>query len=209
MATTRTKILEILAVQRLATAAELSRALQVTEADARHHLGLLVKDKLVEQAGTNPTGGRGRPRTVYRLTLTAQPDNIAGLASALLLARRGAEQTNMLRHAASQLGAALPAAPNAGPRLYAAVQRLNELHYQAHWEAHAEAPIIQLGNCPYAPLIQEHPELCQMDKFLLEELSGMTVQQTAKLEASPQGALRCIFHLIHTPINRQINPAED
>jgi predicted ArsR family transcriptional regulator len=70
---------------------------------------------------------------------------------------------------------------------------LNELEYQARWEAHARSPRIILGNCPYKGIIEEHPELCQMDVYLLENLTGEKAAQLSKLEKTPQGLPVCAF----------------
>jgi len=51
----------------------------------------------------------------------------------------------------------------ASMRMTALIARLNTLHYDAHWEAGASGPRVILGRCPYASVIQKHPELCQMD----------------------------------------------
>ena len=80
-------------------------------------------------------------------------------------------------------------------RLASTVERLNAMHYQARWEAGAEGPRIVLGHCPYAAIIEKHPELCQMDLALLSELLGGKLQQTAKLESGAGGLPFCTFML--------------
>jgi predicted ArsR family transcriptional regulator len=78
-------------------------------------------------------------------------------------------------------------------RLAKAVLRLNELGYQARWEAHSEAPHVILGHCPYALILPEHPELCQMDAHLLESLLGQPARQTKKLAVDSNGKHYCQF----------------
>jgi predicted ArsR family transcriptional regulator len=78
-------------------------------------------------------------------------------------------------------------------RLVRTVARLNELRYQAHWEASAVGPRLILGHCPYAAIIADHPELCRMDAFLLEARLGSSVEQTAKLQMSEKGLPFCAF----------------
>jgi predicted ArsR family transcriptional regulator len=73
------------------------------------------------------------------------------------------------------------------------MQRLNELNYQAHWEARADSPIIILGKCPYAPIIDQYPELCVMDKHLLETLLDVNVDQIMKIDRQPEGPQHCLF----------------
>jgi predicted ArsR family transcriptional regulator len=78
-------------------------------------------------------------------------------------------------------------------RLIQAVERLNELNYQARWEASAVGPRLILGHCPYSAIVTEHPELCRMDSFLLEKQLGSSVEQVAKLQMSEKGLPFCAF----------------
>jgi predicted ArsR family transcriptional regulator len=197
---TSEQILNILERQRTATAAQLSRSLQVSAADIRFHLGQLAEAELVEIAGMQRTGERGRPRRLYRLASRARAANLSGLARALLqvieqqLGAQGmADTARMLADRPREV------ITPAGRRLYQAVQQLNDLHYQARWEAHADSPRILLGNCPYAAILHEHPELCRMDKHLIEQLTGLPAEQTARLETSPRGEIFCLFQLQPQP----------
>ncbi len=78
-------------------------------------------------------------------------------------------------------------------RLVRAVARLNELHYQARWEASAAGPRAILGHCPYAAIVAEYTELCRMDAFLLETMFSSSVTQTAKLQLNDKGLPYCAF----------------
>lgn len=201
MSRTRAQILEILERQRTATAAQLSRSLQVSAADVRFHLQQLVNDGLIEPAGEQRTGEPGRPRRLFRLTPEARQSNLDQLAGVLI--QIVAEQLGAagLAQAASRLAGNLGAGKlPAGRRLYQAVQRLNELHYQARWEAHAESPRLVLGNCPFAAIIEDHPELCRLDRRLIENLTGLTAEHTAKLETNPRGEIFCLFELQAQPV---------
>lgn len=200
MPATREKILEHLEQQKTATAAQLSRALQVTATDIRYHLGALVEAGEIEIAGKITTGERGRPRRIYRLAPCARQDNLAGLTSSLLDAIQAQtgqiEMHDIARRLSSSTGMQLP---GTSPRLLQAVQQLNALGYQARWEAHANAAQMLLGNCPYAPIIADHPELCQMDAHLLEHLSDLNAQQITKLQPNQEGAIYCRFQLRPRP----------
>jgi predicted ArsR family transcriptional regulator len=196
MSETREKIREILEKMKAATVDELSRKIQVTQADVRHHLTILVRQKVVEKAGVTRSESRGRPQNIYRLAVPARKDNLAGLASSLLRVIRHTGDATVLPEVAETLASGDPAKTNrSGPPMVTAIQRLNELEYQARWEAHATSPRIFLGNCPYRKILDQHPELCYLDAMLIKSLTGMEAEQTAKLESSPQGALYCLFHL--------------
>lgn len=195
MSSTRQRILNLLAEQHSASAPDLARTLGVTEANVRHHLGVLERAGQVEVVGETPTGGRGRPRHRYMLTRTAQAHGLDLLSSALLDELGGGRRQEAgLRVLAERLAA--QAEPPRGPipaRLNAAVERLNELRYAAHWEAHSDGPQVILGRCPYAAIIDEHPELCRMDAHLLGALVGDEVEQTAKFARRPEGPAVCVF----------------
>ena len=77
-----------------------------------------------------------------------------------------------------------------------AIERLNELHYQARWEASAAGPRLIMGHCPYAAIVADHPELCRMDAFLLETRLNASVEQIAKLQLSEKSLPFCAFLMV-------------
>jgi predicted ArsR family transcriptional regulator len=204
MPTSRQQILAYIRKRQTASAADISRAMQMTPANARHHLAHLEANGLIEVFATRREG-RGRPMQIYALSRLARGDNLEHLASALLegwlenLSPR--QQEAALCGIAQRLaGEQIPGGSKSGDppapitRLLAlAMERLNELHYQARWEASAGGPRIILGHCPYAGIIEAHPELCQMDAYLLEEWCGSHVQHAAKLQVSDTGLPFCEF----------------
>jgi predicted ArsR family transcriptional regulator len=78
-------------------------------------------------------------------------------------------------------------------RLELLVGKLNEMHYQAHWEAGAEGPRVIFGRCPYSQVIEKHPELCKMDTAMLEESLTRSVSQFTKSETVSRGLCPFIF----------------
>jgi predicted ArsR family transcriptional regulator len=217
MKTSRQRVLDYIRVHRYVTAAEISRVLKMTPANARHHLSVLADQGVIEVVSDRPTGGKGRPAQVFSLTsqvMGAGLERLAGVALDLLessLPTNGANSA--LRLLALQLaggeyekpnnsdtskrpegerGSTRPM-PNLTQRLYAAVSRLNELGYAARWEARADAPRMILGCCPYARILPEHPQLCQMDEFLLDVMLQAPVKQVAKLAHDSRGAPYCMF----------------
>jgi predicted ArsR family transcriptional regulator len=82
------------------------------------------------------------------------------------------------------------------------VERLNELHYQARWEASAAGPRLILGHCPYAMIVSDHQQLCQMDLYLLETMLDSVVVQSAKLQLNDKGLPSCTF-LMTRPYEHQ------
>jgi predicted ArsR family transcriptional regulator len=78
-------------------------------------------------------------------------------------------------------------------RLTLAVEKLNDLHYAARWEAGAEGPRLLFGHCPYAAIIEKHPELCRMDAALVESALGKGARQTARISQGTGQVSYCIF----------------
>jgi predicted ArsR family transcriptional regulator len=204
MKTSRQRVLEFIQSHRGVSAAEISRALQMTEANARHHLDILEVQGLVEVVGQAPAQGKGRPRRLFGLAEHALGHNLDGLADVLLGGLAAAlppqDFEPFLKKAAQSLkgeqgkpGRKISASLT--QRLFNAVQRLNELNYLARWEAHAEAPRLILGRCPYAAILPEHPELCRFDGYLLESLAEAPVTQTARLARDARGLPHCVFAL--------------
>ncbi len=189
----------------------------MTNANTRHHLAILEKLGLVVIAGQRPTRGRGRPANLYRLSETALGENYALLSHAILtefiaelppgdrqavlnrVARRMVEESFEIgsikrSHAGSGEELAVkPALPGLTQRLVNTIQILNKLSYQAHWEARLSAPEIILRHCPYAAILPQHPELCQLDAELLAVSIQMPVSQEAKLAHDQTGATFCLF----------------
>jgi predicted ArsR family transcriptional regulator len=188
--TTRQKILDYLKRNRTVSSREIARALRMTPANARHHLGILASDGRVEVINQRQVG-RGRPEKVYQLAGTLAGDNLSALVDALLTeAGKKVEIEALGKRIAGESDSANQPLMR---RLVTTVKRLNEMHYQARWEAGAEGPRVVLGHCPYAGVIERHPELCQMDAALLSELLGGQVRQTAKLEIGAGDLPYCAF----------------
>src|SRR5689334_24504126 len=76
-------------------------------------------------------------------------------------------------------------------RLNLTVEKLNQMHYHARWEAGSEGPRLIFGHCPYAAIIETHPELCTMDEAILKEWMGQPAKQLSKI--GKEGSSICIF----------------
>ena len=152
----------------------------------------------VEVVGQTEPDGRGRPTHIYMLTRTAQPDGLAALARALLdelsATRNPAQREARLGRVAEVLRADAGAeGGHLTQRLNAAVGRMTELNYHAHWEARAAGPQVILGNCPYAAIIEEHPELCHMDAAMLSAMTGVELTLAERFGRKVGDARVCRF----------------
>ena len=195
MKSTRQRLLDILKNRPNTTTAELSRALQLTQADVRHHLSNMVDEGLVVATGYQRGGRRGRPARKFSIATATLKDNFDLLSSALLAVSlqnlSPPDRMVFLRDVAVKLAGEHASGGPLAQRLAGAVVRLNELGYQARWEAHADAPRLILEHCPFASLLPKHPELCQLDACLLENLLKEPVAQIESLAHEDGG--HCIF----------------
>jgi DeoR family transcriptional regulator, suf operon transcriptional repressor len=189
MITARHKVLAYLYKTRTASAREISRALKMPAPNVRHHLRVLVSDGRLEVVSARGREGRGRPEKVYSLPRAVLGDNLSGLANALLAeAGSNVRMEALARHLAAETD--FTGQPVAR-RLNLTVETLNQMNYHARWEAGSAGPRIVLGHCPYAALIEEHPELCQMDKALLREMMGQSADQVFKIGKDESSV--CVF----------------
>ncbi len=196
----RQKVLDLLKQSSPLSARQISRKLDMTAANVRHHLAILGREGLVEVQGNLKSEGRGRPEKLFGLNERLRGDNLDLLSMSLmdLLLKNGSDHDmesflrSLGQRIRSKMGSIDPSRPPSS-RLLQLIDKLTTNHYQARWEAGAEGPQVLFGRCPYALIIRLHPELCKMDQFLLEDLAGGSARQTAKI--GEQRSLVCRFQL--------------
>jgi predicted ArsR family transcriptional regulator len=202
MTTARQRVFNYLKKQRSASAAQIGHGLNMSAANIRHHLSVMLGDGRIALIGQKRRGGRGRPVKIYGLSEKYLGDNFVLLLDAALdellkklsPVRQEAALQAMARSLVRSLGELDSNIP-ATKRLALIVDRLNALYYQSRWEAGAQGPHILFAHCPYAAVIEKHPELCRMDEILLAELTGTTARQLAKIGRQPAGSPYCIFQV--------------
>ncbi|MFH1185434.1 MAG: winged helix-turn-helix transcriptional regulator [Chloroflexota bacterium] len=196
----RKRILDYVTNHPYASASRIARGLGMSSPAVRHHLGILRSDGRIELGRAAPGRGRGRPQLFYRISERLVGDNLAMIADRLLQTGKASSTSRaaqklmdaVAQGLSDQLG---PFEGDASPasRIAALVKRLNLLHYRAHWEAGAEGPRLMFGHCPYAAVIERHPELCQMDGRAVSEAMGTRARQIAKIDLSGRTGSQCIF----------------
>ena len=146
----------------------------------------------MEEVSLREPDGRGRPEKIFSLSQTAMGDNLSFLTAALLDKEPDLQQVG--ERLADSLGGheAFQTGPMA-KRLAALVQHLNEMHYQARWEAGAEGPRLLFGHCPYARVIAKHPEVCKIDLFFINSLLGQSVNQKERPKEVEPGLCPFVF----------------
>lgn len=198
--TSRLRLLGYIRSHQAATVGELSRYLRLSAADIRHHLSVLESIGLVEVIG-QIRDGPGRPAQVFGLSRRVLGDNLdqlsIGLMQAWLQGQGEAERQTSLRLLAGRLTRPLQAAAGAPlvVRLRRAVEWLNNHHYQAHWEASAAGPRIELGYCPYAALLEHCGDICELDRHILETLVHVPIHPLAIRETNTRGERACSFQV--------------
>ena len=195
MKTARQKVLAFLTKTRIASAREVSRALRMSTANVRHHLRVLVSDGRLDVSTLGTREGRGRPEKVYSLPRSVWGDNLSALVDGLLA--EAGSKVRMDALAKRLVGESNFVGEPVVKRLNMVVEKLNQMNYHARWEAGPEGPRVIFGHCPYAAVIEKHPELCTMDTVLLEKLMGQSAEQLTKIGRA--GSLSCVFVLTNKP----------
>lgn len=209
MKTSRIKVLDFIRAHPPVTCSEMSKAMKMTTANARHHLKILQEQGLVEVVGMRQTPGKGRPARLYSLSNQALGNNLPQLIGALIEEitdqYKPSEMHSFIQGVAWRLNQKYSQPKvkvdkgkqevHLTQRLFQTVQVLNTWRYQAHWEAHSEAPRLIMSHCPFGDLPMKYPEICQMDANLLESLLGLGLIQKEKLKLDERGLKNCVFQL--------------
>jgi predicted ArsR family transcriptional regulator len=198
--TARQRVLAYLQKQRAASAAQIGRALDMSAANVRHHLSVMLGDGRVVLVGLARKEGRGRPVKQYGLSEKSLGNNLAFLSDAVLdhwpgilsPAQRERAMLMLAKELVEQMGRPDKDVPVA-KQLALLVEKLDKMHYQARWEAGGEGPRILFAHCPYAAIVEKHPELCRMDALMLGEEMDAKVRQLAKIDQKQGGSGHCIF----------------
>ena len=208
MMQSRQQVLDYIARNRMVTVGEISHALNMTENNVKHHLKILQENGIVEEMGHLPPRGRGRPANIYALSNQTKAHSLDHLAQALFAEIKKLStperQPDILNDIAKALirqldetdGPALKDTSHLTQRLIQAMDHLNQLRYQARWEARSTGAHIIFYHCPFASILTEFPELCHIDKFMLQNLLDINLEQIAKLAPDTRGVPHCIFRLI-------------
>jgi predicted ArsR family transcriptional regulator len=203
MPNSRQKILDYILEQQSTTVEELSKVFRVTPANIRHHLSILNQQGSIKVIGQKSAVVKGRPAQIFSSSQQSDLNNLDNLSDALLcrlISNSGInERDQLIKNIASHLGAEFKTDfSNPTRRLYSTIHSLNRMNYQAHWEAHIMNPRVMLGHCPYRRILDDHPELCQLDASLLEYFMDISVRQIEKLDINAKGLPQCVF-LINLP----------
>jgi predicted ArsR family transcriptional regulator len=181
-----------------ASAADIARFMNVTPANARHHLASLTADGLIEKLDTRKGVQRGRPVRIYGLSRLTRGDNLTQLVDVLLTDWLNNIGENEIEEGLSRIASQMIengsfVSGHISKKLGFAVEQLNKKRYQARWEAHGSGPRVIFESCPYASVISNHPELCRMDTKILQNYLDGDVELVARRERGARNTPVCIF----------------
>lgn len=200
MKNSRQKILDYILEEQSASVEELSNVFKVTPANIRHHLSILVEQGSLKIAGAKPKIGKGRPTQIYTARRQSDQNNLEQLTdtllSTLLSADQSSDHSRLLIDVAKRMVSRLNVDKrNPTRQVYSSIRVLNRMNYLAHWEAHIDNPRIMLGHCPYQTILDRHPEICQLDAYLLQELFDSPVSHLERKALNSKGLPECVFLL--------------
>jgi len=194
MQKTRQSILAYLTHNPGSSAADLARALEMTPANIRYHLNLLLDEGKLQISGSRPVGGAGRPISLYHISSTNLGDSLQHLLAALLevISEQGNEA--VLEKIGDKMvkiedGYFL----NRINRFNQSVEYLNNLKYHASWEARLGGPRVELRHCPYKELALSHPQICLIDQSIISKLFNTPMVLTQKRLFGKNPFSPCVF----------------
>jgi predicted ArsR family transcriptional regulator len=179
---------------------ELAQACGVTRTAVRQHLALLMRDRLVAQAGARPSGGR--PQQLFVLTPEGKesfPRRYSWFAQLLIEAMGQEHGAAGLRLRLARIASAVvaqlkqrtPGLASRRRKIEMLSEVMDELGYDARAGRSAGgAPTIEADNCVFHELAMKNPAVCQFDLALLSGFSGSKVELT---ECMARGGHVCRF----------------
>jgi predicted ArsR family transcriptional regulator len=181
------------------TVAELAGELGLTDNAVRSHLQTLQRQKLVVSSGTRP--GTRKPHAAFSLTVEARRAFFEGcepLLSHLISALAGQLSPEQFEKALRESGRRIARAASSGrkagsvgQRVGCALKALQSLGGQAVLEHQDGKMVIRGAACPWAVLVNEHPEVCLAAESLLAEMIQVPVRQHCERGRSPH----CAFEI--------------
>jgi len=198
---TRQRIIDFLTKHTSSSAEEISNALSMTKENIQYHLKRLSVEGLIETDDSKKTEEkiRGRPTLYYHLASLSYPSDVHHLTNCLLehflLQRTPDNNLHLKMRELARLMFKSVETANLSQTLKLTIKELNDHHYQASWEAHLMGPRVIFRNCPYATLLNDHAELCEMDRFILETMIGKPIRQITRRQQDQKCVSFCVFIL--------------
>jgi len=181
-----------------ATLVQLAKAARIAPITARGHVDLLMEQGLLR--ATEVRGHRGRPFRSYFLTEAAEeyfPKQYDALAIGLLSSVAALEGETgidaVLQHTAEQMASPYAARVDGKPlavRLAVVADMITERGGVADWARVEGGYVVREHNCPYPSASRCSDHVCEIDRRVVEELTGAPVKVTERMR---DGAESCAF----------------
>jgi predicted ArsR family transcriptional regulator len=193
---TRSELLRLLRRSRH-TITSLAGSLRLTDNAVRTHVAALERDGLVKHVGSQRDTG-GKPARVY--ALTAEGEELFPKAYALVLGglvdeiarAEGRERAvELLRSVGRQVGAGIGATEEPEVRIAAAAAALRGLGGDVEVQRDNGGWVLQGYACPLSAVAATRPEVCQLARALVEEITGSPVTECCERGDRP----RCRFQV--------------
>lgn len=177
------------------TVNELVAELNLTDNAVRANLLTLERDGLVRQSGI--IRGFRKPHFVYTLTDEVRhifPSSYDTLFNQLLNVLKKRLSPSVLKESLIEVGKILGSKDSAGTangsfnaRLDKAVLALQELGGAAQIIEDTGGKVwIRSESCPFADVVSEHPEVCQLAEAMLLEITGNPVKESCDRSSLPK-----------------------
>ena len=196
---TKTRILDVLLTKGEASINELAEELGVNGISLRHHLKNYERDGLVVSKESR-IGRVGRPKLIYSLSQLGMeqfPKSYVEFASVVVdqlkQTLKPEELTAFFREVGyefAHINRLDHRQRNSNQRVEHMINNLNEQGYIIKKEEIDGKNVLINYHCPFQYVATNNPEVCQLSKTMLEELSESDIQIT---ETIANGDSRCCF----------------
>jgi len=197
---TRARLLNLLRRSRQ-TITGLAGGLGLTDNAVRTHVAALERDGIVEQVGTQRDTG-GKPARVY--ALTGEGEELFPKAYALILGGLVEEiarvdgwdrATDLLRAVGRRAASGAAAPADREGRVAAAAAVLRSLGGVVEVQRTQHGYTLQGYACPLSAVTAKHPQVCDLARALVEEITGHSVTECCDRSERP----RCRFRIDSEP----------
>jgi predicted ArsR family transcriptional regulator len=185
-------IIHFLSNNKPSTVLNLSKNLNLTKADIRYHLKTLINLGVVRKIESNgTTAPRGRPAARFTISSTALPNNFSELLEILLL--NNLENKEIFAIIAQIMLSNMKLSNHSSiiELLNDLIKELNLRNYDSRWETHNAGPIIFISNCPYRSLLKRFRAFCNMDKIIISQYIGKSIDHKSSFIEST----KCSFQI--------------
>ena len=175
---------------------DLAKRLKLTDNAVRSHVAALERDGLVELAGIRRETG-GKPARLYRLT--SEGEELLPKAYAMVLgdlieeisSQDGKERALLLLSIVGRRAAERAGHGRSGEdRVTAAAAALRGLGGDVEVRQEESGWLLRGFGCPLSAVTAEHPEVCELARALVEQITGRPVTECCDRTSRPQCGFR-------------------